>query len=211
MTDLITYSLEHWYIIPIFIILIGLTVFMWIKAIISGQKRKEERDRIIAQLEKEKALRNQFRVLDKSMIDNSDIDDERLIFGVAANVQMSIEKLDNMNEAFLCLDEKKQFIYALNYVFEDSKYERLSDFFRNNGEPLTSVAQKAVCAVVGGEFERIFTSQFSMLDDNNEDISFDAAEVENLDRCYLDFMKNNKDSVLKTVSDYIRINFDSFM
>lgn len=54
MSDFINYLLQHWYLIPIFIILILLTVFMWIKAIISGQKRKEEREKIIAALEKEK-------------------------------------------------------------------------------------------------------------------------------------------------------------
>ena len=53
MADFISYLTAHWYLIPVFVILIGLTVFMWIKAIVSGQKRKEERERIIALLEKE--------------------------------------------------------------------------------------------------------------------------------------------------------------
>lgn len=211
MADFISYLTGHWYLIPVFIILIALTVFMWIKAIVSGQKRKEERERIIAQLEKEKALRNQFRSLNESMLSDPTIDDERLIFGFAANVQMSIEKLDNMNEEFTALNEVKQNVYALNYVFEDSKYTSLSDFFRANGEPLTSIAQRAASDIVGGEFNEIFTAQFSMLDDNNEEVSFDEKQVELLDNRYCEFMKAQKDNVLRTVADYIRKNYNSFM
>ena len=211
MADFFSYISQHWYLIPIFVVLIALTVFVWVKAIVSGQKRKEERDKIIAQLEKEKALRNQFRVVDESMLADPDIDDERLVFGFAANVQMSIEKLDNMNEEFLKLNEVKQNIYALNYVFEDSKYTTLSDFFRANGEPLTSIAQRAVSDVIGGEFEEIFISQFAMLDDNNEDVSFDENKVNLLDAQFCDFMKKEKESVLKSASDYIRANYKQFI
>lgn len=210
MADFITYLTTHWYLIPVFIILIGLTVFMWIKAIVSGQKRKEEREKIIAQLENEKALRNQFRNIDKSLFTDETIDEERLVFGFAANVQMSIEKLDNMNEAFLKLNDAKQNVYALSYVFEDSKYITLSDFFRANGEPLTSIAQRAVIDVIGGEFAEIFSQQFAMLDDNNEDISFDSEKVNELDARFCDFMKENKCPVIRTVVDYIKANFEQF-
>ncbi len=211
MADFISYLTGHWYLIPVFIVLIALTVFMWVKAITSGQKRKEERERIIAQLEKEKALRNQFRVLSEDILTDSSVDDERLIFGFAANVQMSIEKLDNMNEEFMSLNEVKQNVYALSYVFEDSKYICLSDFFRANGEPLTSVAQRAVADVVGGELSEIFTSQFSMLDENNEEVSFDEKQVALLDTRYCEFMKSEKANVLRTVADYIRNNYNSFI
>lgn len=211
MADFFSYILHHWYLIPVFVVLIGLTIFAWIKAIVSGQKRKEEREKIIAQLEKEKALRNQFRVLNESMLADPTIDDERLVFGFAVNVQMSIEKLDDMNDEFVKLNEVKQNVYALNYVFEDSKYASLSDFFRANGEPLTSIAQRAVREVVGGEFEKIFTAQFAMLDDNNEEISFDESKVNALDTDYCDFMKKKKNFVLKKVADYIRSNYQCFI
>lgn len=211
MSDFINYLLQHWYLIPIFIILVLLTVFMWIKAIISGQKRKEEREKIIAALEKEKALRKQFRVLDEGMLTDNNIDDEHLIFGFAANVQMAVEKLENMNDEFLKLNECKQNVYALNYVFEDSKYVTLSDFFRANGEPLTSIAKRAVCDIIGGEFSEIFNLQFSMLDDNDEEVSFDEKMVEALDIRYCDLMKKEKDAVLKKAADYIRKNFEYFL
>ncbi|MBQ8782996.1 MAG: hypothetical protein IJZ57_04410 [Clostridia bacterium] len=211
MADFLSYISQHWYLVPVFVVLIGLTVFVWIKAIVSGQKRKEEREKIIAQLEKEKALRNQFRVLRESLLTDPAIDDERLIFGFAANVQMSIEKLPDMNEEFMKLNEVKQNIYALNYVFEDSKYTTLSDFFRANGEPLTSIAKRAVKDVIGGELAEIFSSQFVMLDDNNEDVSYDENKVNSLDSQYCDFMKKEKEAVLKRTSDYIRANFNAFI
>ncbi len=204
MADFFNYVMGHWYLIPVFIILIALTVFVWVKAIVSGQKRKEEREKIIAALEKEKALRKEFKVIDENKIKDPSIDDERLLFGVAANIQMSIEKLENMNEAFLSLNEVKQNVYALNYVFEDSKYKLLSDFFRSNGQPLTGIAKRAVEAVIGGKFNEIFVKMFSMLDDANEEVSYDEALVTSLDKEFEQLMFDKKDDILKTVSSYIR-------
>ena len=60
MSGFFSYIFDRWYIAVILAVLIALTVFMWIKAIISGQKRREERDRIIAQLENEKELRKSY-------------------------------------------------------------------------------------------------------------------------------------------------------
>ncbi len=211
MSDFFSYLTDHWYLIPIFIVLIALTVFMWVKAIVSGQKRKEEREKIIAQLEKEKALRNQFRVIVEGMFFDKSIDDERLVFGIAANIQMSIEKLDNMNEVFLSLSEVKQNVYALSYVFEDSKYISLSDFFNANGEPLTTIANRAAERIIGGEFSVLFSKMFAMFDDNDETVSFDVNEIAELDNSFCEFMRIEKDIVLKTAADYIRVNYKEFL
>lgn len=211
MADFFSYLTEHWYLIPVFIILIILTVFVWIKAIISGQKRKEERERIIAALEKEKALRNEFRNLDEKKLLDPTIDDEKFVFGVAANIQMSIEKLDNMNEVFLSFDEIKQNVYALNYVFEDSKYKLLSDFFRANGQPLTGIAQRAVKTVIGGKLSEILDKMFAMLDDENEETSYDENLVIKLDEEFEALMNNDKNKILKTVCEYIRNNKEIFI
>ncbi len=199
------YIFEHWYIIPIFVVLIALTVFAWIKAIASGQKRKAERERIIAALEKEKALRNDFKVLSPSTFSDESISDERLLFGVAMNIQMSIEKAENMSEEYLALNEVKRKVYALNFVFEDSKYETLSDFFRANGEPLLSQAQVAVNDVFGGKFTEIFNSQFAMFDDDSE-VSFDEEKLISLDAEFKALMDSEKDAVLSKISQYIKSN-----
>ena len=54
------YIAQHQWIGFVLVLLIALTVFVWYKAIVSGKKRNEERERIIAELKREKALRNEF-------------------------------------------------------------------------------------------------------------------------------------------------------
>lgn len=104
----------------ILVALVLLTIFVWVKAIASSRKRDEERKRIIAELEKEKALRNEFRTVSEDAF-LPDKDDYRLIVGMCANVQMGIEKAEDINAAFDALSETKKNVYCLGYVFEEVK------------------------------------------------------------------------------------------
>lgn len=187
-------------------LLIILTVFVWFKAIQSGRKRSAERERIIADLEKEKALRNEFRHIDETTFAEGR-DDYRLVTGMCANVQMSIEKKTDMTAAFNELSEVKRFVYALGYVFEDGKVS-LSNFFRSNGEPLLSVADKAVKTVIGGEYAELFSKAFSMFDENNEDVSVIESDVEKFDSEYKSMLEKDGKEIYKKAADYIRKNKD---
>ena len=191
------------------VLLIILTVFVWFKAIQSGRKRSAERERIIADLEKEKALRNEFRHIDETTFAEGR-DDYRLVTGMCANVQMSIEKKTDMTAAFNELSEVKRFVYALGYVFEDGKVS-LSNFFRSNGEPLLSVADKAVKTVIGGEYAEFFSKAFSMFDENNEDVSVDENTVKAYDEKYKSLLENSGKEIYKKAADYIRANKTEFI
>lgn len=191
------------------VLLIALTVFVWIKAITSSKRRNEERERIIADLEKEKALRNEFRNLDETTF-LPEKDDKRLILGMCASVQMKLEKAANMNEAFNELSELKKNVYCLGYVFEDSE-KMLSEFFRSNGEPLLSSAKNAVDSVIGGDFAEIFDKTFTMLDDNDETTSVDEACLEKYNEEYSVLMTEKSDEIYKRVANYIRLNKSEFL
>lgn len=204
MSGFFSYIFSSWYVAAAMLALLALTIFFWIKALKSGRKRSEERDRIIAELEKEKALRAQFKNLDESMITSDEIDDERLLFGVAMSIQMSIEKKEDLTAAFEALNEEKKNIYALNFVFEDSKYEHLSAFFRSNGEPLLSYASRAVKALLSDDFSTLFEKMYSMMDENREDISFDENQLEALDGEFKSLLQSKKDEILKTIANYIK-------
>lgn len=191
------------------VLLIILTVFVWFKAIQSGKKRSAERERIIADLEKEKALRNEFRHVDETTFAQGK-DDYRLVTGMCANVQMSIEKKTDMTAAFNELSEVKRFVYALGYVFEDGKVS-LSNFFRSNGEPLLSTANEAVKSIIGGEYSELFTKAFSMFDENNEEVSVIESEVEKFDSEYKVILEKDGKEIYKKAADYIRENKTEFI
>lgn len=191
------------------VLLIILTVFVWFKAIQSGKKRSAERERIIADLEKEKALRNEFRHVDETTFAEGK-DDYRLVIGMCANVQMIIEKKTDMTAAFNELSEVRRFVYALGYVFEDGKIS-LSNFFRSNGEPLLSTANEAVNSVIGGEYALLFSKAFSMFDENNEKVSVIESDVEKFDSEYKSMLEKDGKEIYKKAADYIRDNKAEFI
>lgn len=204
-----SYIASHWYVGLALVLLIILTVFVWMMALISGRKRREERERIIAELEKEKALRKEFKVVDNSTF-TVDKDDYRLIMGMCAHIQQKIEKEENMNDVFMQLAEVERYVYALGYVFEDSR-NGISGFFRLNGEPLVSVSVEAVERVIGGEFSELFQSVYRMFDDNNEAVSVDEELLQKADEKSSELIENENSEIFATVADYIRSNKNHFI
>lgn len=202
------YISQHWYAGVALVLLVVLTVFVWIRAAISGKKRSEERERIIAGIEREKALRKEFKAVDDSTFSNTD--DYRLIIGMCAHIQQRIENETDMNAAFSALPEPEKYAYALGYVFEDSK-NGLSEFFRANGEPLLSVSLDAVRKVIGGDFAEVFEKEFVMLDENDETTSVDDRELEVLDGKFTSIIGSDADGIYAKVSSYIRSNKNVFM
>ncbi len=203
------YIAQHPWVGVVLVLLIALTVFVWCKAIISGRKRNEERERIIADLEREKALRNEFRNVDEATFLEGK-DNYRLVIGMCAHVQMKLEKADNMNEAFGELSELKKNVYSLGYVIEDSK-KKLSEYFRSNGEPLLSASKAAVNDVIGGKFAELFNKEFIMLDENDETTSVDNGLLEKYDEDFETLMNKSADEIYKSAADYIRRNKAEFL
>lgn len=209
MKDLFAYLIERPYLIAIIAVLLIATVIMWIKALASSQRHRAENEATIARLEKEKALRNDFRTITDSSFETDD--NERLLCGVAANIQMYLEKQTDMNAAYEELCEEKKFVYALNYVFEDGKDSELSQFFRANGQPLTGEAKKAVEKIIGGKFAEIFTSLYKMIDDDCEDASYDSEKIAECDKEYGEIMTAQKAGIFSEIADYIKENKQIFM
>ncbi len=209
MKDFFAYIASKPYVGVILVVLLIAAVIMWIKAVSASQKNRAERESLIAKLEKEKALRNEFKVLDDAKFEMED--NEKLLYGVAANIQMFLEKQDDMNAAFEALPEEKKFIYALNYVFEDAKEDSLSKFFTANGQPLTGMAQKAVESIIGGEFGEVFTSAYRMTDDDCDDVSFDAEKISEFNKKYSEIMTAEKDKIFTKIGEYIKANKEVFI
>jgi hypothetical protein len=186
-----------------------LTVFVCLKAMIASRKRSEERERIIADIEKEKALRKEFKHVDETTFEQGK-DNYRLIIGMCAHIQQKIEKKEDMTAAFYELSDVEKSVYALGYAFEDSK-NGLSDFFRANGEPLLSAAEKAVREIIGGRFSELFTAEFIMLDENDETTSVDNDALAKMDEEFKNILSENGDGIYLTVAEYIRTGKDVFL
>ncbi|MBQ8574753.1 MAG: hypothetical protein IJ447_01740 [Clostridia bacterium] len=191
------------------VLLAVLTFFVCVKALLSGKKRNEEREKIIADIEKEKALRKEFKYVDATTFAEGK-DDYRLITGMCAHIQQLIEKKEDMTAAFLLLSQAKKYVYALGYVFEDSR-NGLSDFFRSNGEPLLSTANQAVSEIIGGQFAEIFAKEFVMLDENDETTSVDNEALKRMDEDFKTLMDENGNKIYACVADFIRLNKNDFI
>ncbi len=191
------------------VLLAVLTVFVCIKAMISGRKRSEERERIIAEIEREKALRKEFKAVDEATFSDAQ-DNYRLIIGMCAHIQQKIENVEDMNAAFNELSDTEKFIYALGYVFEDSR-KGLSEFFRANGEPLLGVADCAVKELVSGRFAELFNAEYIMLDENDETTSVDNNSLMKMDDEFRSIIESEGDAIYKSVADYIRSNKEYFI
>ena len=190
-------------------VLVILTIYMWIKAVAASRRHGKERDAEIARIENEKALRAEFRYPDETTF-APDKDDYRLITGMCAHVQMSIEKEPDINAAFEGLSEVRRNVYCLGYVFEDST-KKLSEFFRSNGEPMLSAARSAVDSIIGGEFADLFDNEYVMLDENDETTSVDNAMLEEWDGQYAGLMEADGEAILGAAADYIRANKAEFL
>ena len=191
------------------VLLAVLTFFVCIKAMLASKKRSEERERIIADIEKEKALRKEFKHVDETTFAEGK-DNQRLVMGMCAHIQQKIEKTDDMTSAFCELSEAKRYIYSIGYVFEDSR-NGLSEFFRSNGEPLLSTAEKAVKVIVGGRFAELFSSEFVMLDENDETTSVDNEALVKMDDEFKLLLEENSKDIYSAVAEYIRNNKTEFI
>lgn len=198
--------MEYWYLWVVFAVLCVVTVFVLIKASSSSKRHKIDSQRELEELERLKALKNKFTSFDKATADSTD--PRSLLDGVCVVMQVRVEKSDNSEKAFSLFSEPQKFAYTLNYLIEDSGAQSLSFFFKNNGEPLISLASRALSAVGEDRAAALCARMFSMFDENNEEVSLDTDELKRIDSQFL--AEINFDKLLFEIKAYIIENIDSF-
>jgi len=187
--------------------LVVLCIFAWSKAMKASRRRYAHRDAIIAELEREKALRKEFKFPTREQLENTP--PARLIEGLCCQIQARLEKTDNMDAAFAALPEPARFVYALGYVAQDSR-ERLSEFFRKNGQPLTGVAMQAVDELIGDEYAELFRAQYEAFDEDNEAASLIESAIETSDAHFLNLLQQQGDEIYVQIKNYILSSFAVF-
>lgn len=196
---------QYWYLILALALLVVLTVWVIGKASQASQRYHGERQRQMAQLEYEAGVLKEFAELDAQKLETAD--KKRAFDGVAMNLQRMLERKADMNSAFSELSEAQQRIYALYYLADDSK-NGLSEFFKCNSDPLTSIARDAVRELLPQNAVAAFESEYDAYDPDNEAKSLVKDEIEENDKAYVDAMENF--DFYTACVDYIIKNLPSF-
>lgn len=200
------YLIERPYWFVIFGVLILITLFVCIKAGQASSKRYKANEAIMKKLKEENILRNEFALLTESVIDKSE--PAKLFKGVALNLQKKISDAADMNSEFEKLSQQQKEIYSLSFVVEDGS-EKLSSFFKANGQPVTRNALSAFKTLFIGREADIFEYEYNAFDEDNENASVIPEEIEKLDEEFSQLVC--ADEICKKAGNHIKENKDIFI
>ncbi len=195
----------QWYFWLILIIAVIALVFAWRKVLISSKARREKMKKEAAIWKRDYDLRENFSVLTEEKLRSTS--DSELLHGVAMNIQVYLEKQADMMKSFKDLPVEKQYIYTLEYFDEDAK-SSLSLFFKNNGEPLISLASKAL-AVIGYEEIIILVKELYPMYDPDSLVSVDYSKIAVADEKFKEIYGSTK--LLSLTAKYIKENKSIFI
>lgn len=202
---MIEYFSERPYLILIMAAVIALTVFVCIKAGKASAARSRENEAIMKKLKEENELRNEFAVLTQRTV--SEAQPERLFRGVALNLQKRISDSSDMLGEFEKLTQEQREIYALSFVEEDGA-EKLSDFFRANGAPLTLAALDGIKRIFGGRAAEIFEAELNAFDPENEEASVIPEQIQALDSEFAKLTEGG--ATARAAGKFIAVNAEKF-
>lgn len=176
--ELLSAFAQHRALTALLIVLVALLIFVSIKAARAVRAHNAERDKILAKLKKDAALREKYASVTRDQAQTADC--RELLHGVALNIQQRLESESDLTAAFRALPAHEQYIYAWNYLFcEDA--DSLSAFFRLNGSPLTDAALEGARAVFGEQGFGVLERGFRMFDPDDETTSALPQDIETLD------------------------------
>lgn len=200
------YLIERPYWFVIFGVLILVTLFVCIKAGQASSKRYKANEAVMKKLKEENLLRNEFAVLTDSLIEKSE--PAKLFKGVAFNLQKKISDAADMDSEFNKLTQEQKEIYALSFVVEDGS-EKLSGFFKANGQPVTGTALAAFKKLFDGKAAEIFESEYNSFDENNENASVIPEEIEKYDAEFAQLIF--ADAICNAAGKFIKNNPEKFI
>ncbi len=203
---MIEYYKSHPALAVLMAALIIFAVIVFIKAVVSSEKRAKKNQEIIKKLETDKKLRERFTTLTAELI--SSADPVELFRGVGFALQKRVADKSNMNAEFDTLTEGQKYIYSMLLLADESE-KALSDFFKANGKPVTEYAQKACSDVIGGEFADTVKFEYDAYDSDNEEVSCIPAEITEADKKAAPFISDG--TVSKLMGEFIKANPAEFI
>jgi len=198
--------IDYWQLSIAFVVISIITVFVCIKAAKASKKTRAARDIIVERLKYENKVRNDFKHLTPELVASAEA--KVLVDGIALNIQADLEKESDMNAAFDRLTQPRKYIYALYYVLSDGA-QKLSEFFKMNGKPLTDYAGEAVELIFGCKAKELYKDEFAAYDEDNEEVSLIIPQIEEKDAAYALLMEQIEPYALAAA--YIKQNPEQFI
>ncbi len=206
MQMFIDYFKEYWVLFVILIVALIALVVVYTKMGKSMAKRKAEKEALIKKLDHMKAIREKYSELteEKILSDSG----ENLLEGVVDNIQVRLEKEDNMNAAFENLTEEEKTVYAFYYFLEEAK-TKPSEFFRQFTKPLTPYALQACEIFLEKEAFEWVKDLYDSYDEDNETASVISEKINALDEKIIacDIASSAKEKA----AEYIKANKSQFV
>lgn len=187
--------------IILFVLLIVLIV-VYSKMGKTMAKRKSEKEKLIKKLDHMKKIREDYAVLTEEKILSDD--GENLIEGIADNIQVRLEKTEDMNESFENLRDEEKMVYAFHYFLEEAE-KKPSAFFREFTKPLTPIALFACEKFVRKDVFADIKELYDSFDEDNETASVIPEKIDSLDEKItgVDFIPEAKENAVKFIKENV--------
>ncbi len=178
MQAFIEYFKEYRILFLILFVLLVILVVVYAKMGKTMQKRKAEKEALIRKLDHMKKIREDYAELTEEKILSDD--GENLLEGVADNIQVRLEKTEDMNDAFENLSEAEKIVYAFHFFLDEAK-EKPSEFFRNFTKPLTPYALSGCEKFFSKDVADLIREMYDSYDEDNETASVIPEKIASLD------------------------------
>ncbi len=204
---MIEYITTYWYLFVILIVMIVLTVFVSNKALAASTKRRQEMNEMMEKAKRAKELRDAYRELTPEIIANAPADS--LFEGIALNLEYTCQKAEDTDSFYDSMTDGQKKVYALFYLLSDAKEATLSAFFKSSYRPLTSDAVNAAKEIFDSGISNIIEAMFSFFDENNENVSLNAQDIDKLNEEFENIM--NRKNLFTQAGEYIKTNAAEFL
>lgn len=117
--------MEYWYLWLLLIVLCVITVFVLSKASAAAKKHNNERDALLREYDRKKALKDEFSFLTREKAESSD--PETLLEGVSAVLQAKRKRPKTLKRYSANLQRRKIHLHSILFL-EDTESDSLSFF-----------------------------------------------------------------------------------
>ena len=192
---------SYGYLLAILAAVIVLFVVVFYFAVRAYSKHMKAFKKEEAELKRLTALKEKYRTFDEKIIKNTHNDE--ILEGVALIYQLHLQKIDDIEGAFLALNEAQQYIYVLDIFVSDAGVKA---FFRENTDILRSRIVPAL-ELIGLQAEsekvKIVSRMFDM---NDLEASINEKTIDEVDSYLSEIDIISK--IRHNSAEYIKENLD---